>query len=111
MREIPLPDRLTSLAVRFKSPFRGHGIREDGSDAESVRRVAALNPPGLSTCILHAPARYSRRGPVFALASSLSPRMLEAAARQDRHSVSTMRNCPHRDVKGGNRAMGAGFGL
>ncbi|MDE0278396.1 MAG: hypothetical protein OYH76_21070, partial [Defluviicoccus sp.] len=27
MQEITLPDRLTSLAVRFKSPFQGHGIR------------------------------------------------------------------------------------
>lgn len=41
--------------------------RNDGllMPAESIRSVsvAALNPPGLSTCIPHAPARYSRRGP------------------------------------------------
>lgn len=41
--------------------------RNDGllMPAESIRSVsvAALNPPGLATCISHAPARYSRRGP------------------------------------------------
>lgn len=41
--------------------------RNDGllMPAESIRSVsvAALNPPGLPTCIPHAPARYSRRGP------------------------------------------------
>jgi hypothetical protein len=33
--------------------------------AESIRNVsvAALNPPDLTSCIAHAPARYSRRGP------------------------------------------------
>jgi len=38
MQEITLPDRLTSLAVRFKSPFQGHGIREGGGDAERRKR-------------------------------------------------------------------------
>lgn len=41
--------------------------RNDGllMPAESIRNVcvAALNPPGLSTCIPYTPARYSRRGP------------------------------------------------
>ncbi|WP_311276775.1 S8 family peptidase [Methylobacterium sp. WCS2018Hpa-22] len=41
--------------------------RNDGMlmPAESVRNVsvAALNPPGLSNVVPHAPARYSRRGP------------------------------------------------
>lgn len=41
--------------------------RNDGllMPAESVRNVsvAALNPPGLSNAVAHAPARYSRRGP------------------------------------------------
>ncbi len=41
--------------------------RNDGllMPAESIRSVsvAALNPPGLSTCLPYTPARYSRRGP------------------------------------------------
>ncbi len=38
MQEIPLVDRVTGLAVRFKSPFQGHGIQEDGGDAESRKQ-------------------------------------------------------------------------
>ena len=48
MQEIPLVDRVTSLAVRSKSPFQGHGSRKteamrragSGREGERVPRVA-----------------------------------------------------------------------
>ena len=43
---IPLPGHLTRLARRFKSPFQGHRIREDVSDATRRKRPrAGANSP------------------------------------------------------------------